>query len=156
MTSRLWQKVITSSLAWTFNITNTHLKSGVHNAHGHENVHVNRQQVHYHAMLLCCCHDLLGSRLHQYLLHYTFTMHICHQWQPCSLKWIRSVFSKCNNNNEILQRNFKEKGRLWQFYHPRSSLHDNHNTHPINNLSWRLLLHIIIGWHNNILNSHCY
>ena len=29
----------------------------------------NRQQVHYHAMLLCCCHDLLGSRLHQYLLH---------------------------------------------------------------------------------------
>ena len=27
MTSRLWQKVITSSLAWTFNITNTHLNS---------------------------------------------------------------------------------------------------------------------------------
>ena len=64
----------------------------------------NRQQVHYHAMLLCCCHDLLGSRLHQYLLH----LHNAYlSPEPTLLLKVNKVscqwFPKCNQGARKVQ-----------------------------------------------------
>ena len=98
-------------------------------------------------MLLCCCHDLLGSRLHQYLLHYIHLHNAYLSPEATLLLKVNKVSgSEMQARKVKIMKFFKGilKKRVANGNSTTHTPHDNHNTHVINILSW-LLLHIIIG-----------